>query len=69
MENLIVKIFLGKTNTFKSNDISKTQKFYDFILMVTEFVQISHIKNNELRYKHRIFKIQNFENYFKNDWG
>ena len=39
--------FFQKDKYFKSNDISKTQKFYEFILMDTKSVQISYIKNTE----------------------
>ena len=40
------KIF-QKDKFFISNDLSKTCKFYEFILVDTKFVQISHIKNPE----------------------
>ena len=36
-----------KEKYFKSNDVLKTSRFYEFILVNTEFVQISHIKNTE----------------------
>ena len=32
---------------FLSNDLSKTRKFYEFILVDTNYVQISHIQNQE----------------------
>ena len=41
------KRFFNRTNFFVSNEISKTRRFYEFILVDTEFVQISHIKNPE----------------------
>ena len=39
------KIFVKKTNLFISNDISKTRRFYEFILVDTESIQVSHFKN------------------------
>ena len=36
-----------KEKYFKSNDVLKTRRFYEFILVDTESVQISHIKNTE----------------------
>ena len=52
---------------FISNDISKTRRFYEFILVDTEYVQISHIKNlegtNNAYSKCKILKIIS-----ENDW-
>ena len=40
------KIF-QKDKFFISNDISKTRRFYEFILVDTESIQVSHVKNTE----------------------
>ena len=47
---------------FKTNDTSKTRKFYEFILVDIKSVQISHIK--KLRRNMHIIKMQNSEGYF-----
>ena len=65
---MISKYFLKKTSFFFiSNDVSKTHRFYEFILVDTESVQISHIRNSEatdIAYsKCNILKIIS-----KNDW-
>ena len=39
--------FFQQDKFFVSNDISKTCRFYDFILVVTKSIQISQIKNPE----------------------
>ena len=39
--------FFQKEKYFKSNDVPKTQRLYEFMLIDVESVQISHIKNNE----------------------
>ena len=48
---------------FISNEILKTRKFYEFILIDTESVQISHVKNpegNDIAYsKCKILKVLN----------
>ena len=48
---------------FISNEILKTRKFYEFILVDTESVQISHVKNpegNDIAYsKCKILKVLN----------
>ena len=36
-----------KEKYFKSNYVPKSRRFYEFILVDTESLQISHIKNNE----------------------
>ena len=36
-----------KEKIFLSNDISKTRRFYEFILVDTESIQVSHVKNPE----------------------
>ena len=36
-----------KTSFFISNDVSKTRRFYEFILIDNESVQISHIKKSK----------------------
>ena len=36
-----------KGKFFISNDISKTRRFYEFILVDTESIQVSHVKNPE----------------------
>ena len=46
---------------FESNDVSKTLKFYEFILVDTKFVQIFYIMVK--------CKMQNFKNYFKKLFG
>ena len=38
---------IQKEKYFKSNDISKTRKFYEFIIVDTESIQISYTKNFE----------------------
>ena len=52
---------------FLSNDISKTRRFYEFILVDTESIQVSHVKNlegNDIAYsKCKILKIIS-----ENDW-
>ena len=52
---------------FISNDVSKTRRFYEFILVDIEYAQISHIKNfedNDIAHsKCKIIKIIS-----KNDW-
>ena len=40
------KIF-QKEKHFISNDISKTRRFYEFILVDTESIQVLHVKNLE----------------------
>ena len=45
-----------KEKYFLSNDISKTRRFYEFILVDTESIQVSHIKNPENQFKFRISK-------------
>ena len=61
------KIFFKKTNFFISNDISKARRFYEFILVDTESIQVSHVKNPEgtdIAYsKCKILKIIS-----ENDW-
>ena len=43
-----LKFFFSKRQVFFiSNDVSKTRRFYEFILVDTESVQISHIRNSE----------------------
>ena len=55
---------------FISNDILKTRKFYEFILVDTESVQISHIKNpegNDIAYsKCKILKVLNEKDWDQN---
>ena len=55
---------------FVSNDILKTRKFYEFILVDTESVQISHIKNpegNDIAYsKCKILKVLNEKDWDQN---
>ena len=64
-----LQFFFSKRQVFFfiSNDVSKTRKFYEFILVDTEFVQISHIRNSEdidIAYsKCKILKI-----IYENDW-
>ena len=41
------KRFFKRTNFFISNDISKTHRFYEFILIDTKSIQVSHVKNLE----------------------
>ena len=57
-----------KEKYFKSNVVPKTRRFYGFILVDTESVQISHMKNNEVTNiaysKYKIFKIIS-----EKDWG
>ena len=59
--------FFQKDNFFISNDISKTCRFYEFILVDMESIQVSHIKNPEgtdIAYsKCKILKIIS-----ENDW-
>ena len=59
---------IQKEKYFKSNDVPKTRRFYEFILVDTEPVQVSHITNNDgidIAYsKCKIFKIIS-----KKDWG
>ena len=53
---------------FLSIDLSKTRKFYEFILVDTNSIQISHIKNQEGTYiaytKCKILKV-----IYEKDWG
>ena len=44
---IITEIFFQKNKYFISNEVLKTRKFYEFILVDTESVQISHIRNPE----------------------
>ena len=44
---LISNFFFQKDKFLISNNVSKTRRFYKFILIDTESVQISHIKNSE----------------------
>ena len=59
--------FFQKDKFFISNDISKTRRFYEFILVDMESIQVSHIKNPEgtdIAYsKCKILKIIS-----ENDW-
>ena len=59
--------FFQKYKFFISNDISKTRRFYEFILVDMESIQVSHIKNPEgtdIAYsKCKILKIIS-----ENDW-
>ena len=62
-----LQIFFQKDKFFISNDISKTRRFYEFILVDMESIQVSHIKNPEgtnIAYsKCKILKIIS-----ENDW-
>ena len=62
-----LQIFFQKDKFFMSNDISKTRRFYEFILVDMESIQVSHIKNPEgtdIAYsKCKILKIIS-----ENDW-
>ena len=62
-----LQIFFQKDKFFISNDISKTRRFYEFILVDMESIQVSHIKNPEgtdITYsKCKILKIIS-----ENDW-
>ena len=53
---------------FLSNDLSKTRKFYEFILVDVDYVQISHIQNQEgtcIAYsKCKILKV-----IYEKEWG
>ena len=64
---LSFKIFFKRTNFFISNDISKTRRFYEFILIDMESIHVSHVKNLEgtdIAYsKCKILKIIS-----ENDW-
>ena len=42
-----LQIFFQKDKYFLSNEISKTRRFYKFILVDTESIQVSHVKNPE----------------------
>ena len=54
--------FSLKDKYFLTNEISKTRRFYEFILVDTESIQVSHVKNPEDT--DIAFKMQNFKNYF-----
>ena len=45
--SIITKNIFQKNKYFISNEVLKTRKFYEFILVDTESVQISHISNPE----------------------
>ena len=50
------------------NDVSKPCRFYEFVLIDNESIQISHIKNTEgtnIAYS----KFKNFKNYFRKGLG
>ena len=55
---------------FISNEILKTRRFYEFILVDTESVQISHVKNpegNDIAYsKCKILKVLNEKDWDQN---
>ena len=59
--SIAVKKIFQNEKYFISNEILKTRRFYEFILVDTESVQISHVKNsegNDIEYsKCKIFKI------------
>ena len=65
----IKKIFQND-KYFISNEILKTRKFYEFILVDTESVQISHVKNpegNDIAYsKCKILKVLNEKDWDQN---
>ena len=42
-----LQIFFQKDKFFISNDLSKTRRFYEFILVDTESIQVLHVKNPE----------------------
>ena len=50
-----------KKKYFKSNEVSKTRRFYEFIIVDTDSIQISYIKNTkgtDIAYsKYKILKI------------
>ena len=59
--SIAVKKIFQNEKYFISNEILKTRRFYEFILVDTESVQISYVKNsegNDIEYsKCKIFKI------------
>ena len=61
------KKYFKKNFFFVSNNLSKTRKFYEFILVYTKSIQVSHVRNPEgtdISYsKCKILKIIS-----KNDW-
>ena len=65
--SIITEKIFQKNKYFISNEVLKTRKFYEFILVDTESVQISHISNpegNDIAYsKYKIQKVLN-----ENDW-
>ena len=42
-----IQFFFQKDKYFLTNEISKTRRFYEFILVDTESIQVSHVKNPE----------------------
>ena len=62
-----IQFFFQKDKFFVSNDLSKTRRFYEFILVDTESIQVSHVRNpkgTDIDYsKCKILKIIS-----KNDW-
>ena len=64
------KIFSKKKKYFISNEILKTRIFYEFILVDTESIQISHIRNpegNDIAYsKCKILKVLNEKEWDQN---
>ena len=62
-----IKMIFQNDKYFISNEILKTRKFYEFILVDTESVQISHVSNpksNGIAYsKYKVLKVLN-----EKDW-
>ena len=47
LDTFEIKNIFQKDKYFLTNEISKTHRFYEFILVDTEYIQVSHVKNHE----------------------
>ena len=47
LDSFEIQNIFQKDKCFVSNDLSKTRRFYEFILIDTESIQVSHVKNPE----------------------